>query len=260
MSESYFCYCPNHSGWEDRVHPCPKCLEDKLHAYEKQWTDMDYTIGHLRKDLEQTQTLLANQDATSAHLRQENAELKARSKIDNEGNQEWINSLCKELCTMEDALGFKNDAYDKEGRWVPTIGPWLERLRDLIAAEGELGDLKEDLQRHKDALQKCREALAMAYEHVAGKADWFDFSVMEKALGCIKELSNPQPTQDSSTHRIIRACLSYLRNDNTRELYFDACKVLGIEPEVWSDKPKDPATAIAYGLYPSSARPANPKP
>lgn len=84
------------------------------------------------------------------------AKAQAQAKIDNEGNRDWINSLCEQLCKMEDALGFKNDCYDKKGQWVPTIGPWLERVRDLLAAEGEVGDLKEELAKIRAELDSWR--------------------------------------------------------------------------------------------------------
>lgn len=79
-------------------------------------------------------------------------ELERQLEIDNKGNQEWIDSLSEQLCKMEDALGFKNDAYDKKGKWVPTIGPWLERVRDLIASEGELGDKTEQVKELENSL------------------------------------------------------------------------------------------------------------
>lgn len=88
----------------------------------------------------------ANRTIHLRNLEAKVVELEAQAKIDNDGNQDWINSLCSELCKMEDALGFKNDCHDKDGKWVPTIGPWLERVRDLIAAEGELGDAKSQLE------------------------------------------------------------------------------------------------------------------
>jgi hypothetical protein len=61
-------------------------------------------------------------------------------------SKEWIDSLCADLCKMEDALGFKHDCHDEKGAWVPTIGPWLERVRDLIAAEGELEAVRAELE------------------------------------------------------------------------------------------------------------------
>ena len=66
---------------------------------------------------------------------------------DRADDKAYIEDLCKDLCKMEDALGFKNDCSDKQGAFIPTIGPWLERLRDLIATEGELGDMKERVKR-----------------------------------------------------------------------------------------------------------------
>ncbi len=75
-----------------------------------------------------------------------------RLKKECSDNQDWINSLCKDICKMEDALGFANDQHDKSGAFVPTLGPWLERVRDLIAAEGELGDVKADLTKRDEQL------------------------------------------------------------------------------------------------------------
>lgn len=67
------------------------------------------------------------------------------AQLEQEAKQEkeYTESLAADICKMEDALGFKNDCHDKDGAFVPTIGPWLERVRDLIAAEGELGDAKQ---------------------------------------------------------------------------------------------------------------------
>lgn len=153
-----------------------KSITDKLHAYEKQWTDMDYTIGHLR---------------------QENAELKA------------------EVCGLK------------------------------VHLEREHG--------YFDDLQKCKDFLIGSTCYCASTEHICDRCILIGRIDAL--IAQPsQPIQDPATHRIIKACLPYLRNDNTRQLYFEACKVLGIETI------QDPATAIAYGLYPSSARPVNPKP
>lgn len=67
-------------------------------------------------------------------------------------NKQWSEELAKDLCEMEDALGFKQDQHDKDGAFVPTKVPWLERVRDLIAAESERDDLRS-------ALKECVEAL-----------------------------------------------------------------------------------------------------
>jgi hypothetical protein len=57
---------------------------------------------------------------------------------------EWSEHLAKQICEMEDALGFKQDCTDKDGAFVPTMGPWKERVRDLIAKEGQLGDVLDE--------------------------------------------------------------------------------------------------------------------
>jgi hypothetical protein len=105
--------------------------------------------------------LLKERDSLRTQLATAQAEVERLNKecVD---NQDWINSLCKELCTMEDSLGFANDQHDQTGRWVPTIGPWLERVRDLIAAEGELGDAKSDLAKRDEVLRVALEMLEFA--------------------------------------------------------------------------------------------------
>lgn len=80
-------------------------------------------------------------------LQAENAKLK--SELSEE--KKYSEDLAADICKMEDVLGFKQDQTDKDGAFVPTIGPWMERVRDLIAKEGELGDLKSELEK---ALQK----------------------------------------------------------------------------------------------------------
>lgn len=77
-------------------------------------------------------------------------------------DKEYIEDLCAQLCKMEDALGFKNDYTDKDGAFVPTIGPWLERVRDLIASEGELGDVKDRLQALENQLAVAENLLLNA--------------------------------------------------------------------------------------------------
>lgn len=131
----------------DEFWTCPFC-HCHQHAKCRSPLEPDFEIADLRAKLA----------AAEAEL----TKVKAQSKIDNEGNQEWINSLCEQLCKMEDALGFKNDCYDKEGKWVPTIGPWMERVRDLLATEGELGDMGERLSRAESELSALREDKARA--------------------------------------------------------------------------------------------------
>jgi len=82
--------------------------------------------------------------------------------------REYSESLAKDICKMEDVLGFKNDCHDKEGAFVPTIGPWLERVRDLLASEGELGDTKEEVTRLTSLLAKRDEVLVVALEALEG--------------------------------------------------------------------------------------------
>lgn len=77
-------------------------------------------------------------------------------------DREYIEDLCAQLCKMEDALGFKNDCTDRDGAFVPTIGPWLERVRDLIAAEGEIGDLKDRLKALENQLAVAENLLLNA--------------------------------------------------------------------------------------------------
>lgn len=78
--------------------------------------------------------------------------------------REYSESLAADICKMEDALGFKNDCHDKDGAFVPTIGPWLERVRDLIAAEGELGDLRTTVSKLENTLNHRAQLEA---EHLA---------------------------------------------------------------------------------------------
>lgn len=116
---------------------------------------MSNDIGEFSSEILHDQALtIARLRAKCERLEGELQNEKTQHEIDNKGNNEWIESLCSQLCKMEDALGFKNDCYDKKGRWIPTIGPWLERLRDLLAAEGELGDLREERDKPANSLRE----------------------------------------------------------------------------------------------------------
>lgn len=150
-------------------------LTDKLHAYEKQWTDMNTTI---------------------AHLRQENAELKAK-------NLEMREVLSD--CSLH-----------------------FEEMEDVV--------WNDDSDINSTTFQRVQESV-------------------QKAL----TPPNPQHTQDPATRK-------------------ERCKLCGNMVSDWVDpdwahgricrecenkhdpeRTQDTATAIAYGLYPSSARPVNPK-
>ncbi len=79
--------------------------------------------------------------------------------------RKYSESLAADICKMEDALGFKNDCHDKNGAFIPTIGPWLERVRDLIAAEGELGDMHDQLAQRDETLStSCGKDLLAQHE------------------------------------------------------------------------------------------------
>lgn len=73
-------------------------------------------------------------------LRAENERLKAECK----DLQSFNNDLCADLCSIEDALGLKHDQFNPDGSWKPTRDAVKEKLRDLIAAVGELGDAKAE--------------------------------------------------------------------------------------------------------------------
>lgn len=147
----------------------------------------------LEKELEQAQREREEARAKLARAEQQ-------LKIDNEGNQDWINSLCEQLCKMEDALGFKNDCYDKKGQWVPTIGPWLERVRDLLAAEGEVGDLKDKLaqaEAQRERMKGALEAAATRFVELLEVSDLIDdeeqhqTKAIEQTLVTIRDALNP---------------------------------------------------------------------
>jgi len=71
---------------------------------------------------------------------------------------EWSEHLAKQICEMEDALGFKQDCMDREtGAFVPTMGPWKERVRDLIAKEGQLGDVLNERNNLRDIVLSIRD-------------------------------------------------------------------------------------------------------
>lgn len=78
--------------------------------------------------------------------------------------REYSEGLAADICKMEDALGFKNECHDKDGAFVPTIGPWLERVRDLLAAEGELGDIRTTVSKLENTLNHRAQLEA---EHLA---------------------------------------------------------------------------------------------
>lgn len=71
-------------------------------------------------------------------LRKENAELKADAEID---------AKCQ--CELWDALGARNLPEEQKAA--------MERIRDLIAAEGELGDVKADRDRLQEQVRTLRE-------------------------------------------------------------------------------------------------------
>ena len=79
--------------------------------------------------------------------------IKAEAELAEE--KKYSESLAADICKMEDVLGFKQDQCDKDGAFVPTLGPWLERVRDLLATEGELGDLKYRLQAVEKKLEQA---------------------------------------------------------------------------------------------------------
>src|SRR5689334_14670865 len=59
--------------------------------------------------------------------------------------QSYINELSKDLCQLQDALDCPCEMTNLDGSIKDNQKAALERIRDLIAAEGELGDLKEKL-------------------------------------------------------------------------------------------------------------------
>lgn len=61
--------------------------------------------------------------------------------------REYSNDLAKDLCELQDALGFPCEVEDCQKKS-------MERIRDLIAKEGELGDLYDRVQALKDLRDK----------------------------------------------------------------------------------------------------------
>lgn len=105
-----------------------------------------------------------------------NDELQAKcERLEGElaSGKEYTESLAKDICTMEDALGFKNDCHDKDGVFIPTLGPFLERVRDLIASEGELGDAKSRLEEARRLLTYVGVYTSTGEVRLLLK-DWFD--------------------------------------------------------------------------------------
>lgn len=84
--------------------------------------------------------------------------------------KKWSEELAKDLCEMEDALGFKQDCTDKDGAFVPTKGPWKERVRDLIAKEGEFEDMRKERDAAQKACAELREAIESLWAHCDLKA------------------------------------------------------------------------------------------
>lgn len=118
----------------------------------------------LRENLRIQQSICADQaetiDGLTEQLKQSSDEAKALQKELKDEN-EYSESLAKDICKMEDVLGFAQDQHDKDGAFIPTIGPWLERVRDLLAAEGELGDLKDETKRLEAQCAAMREAFGI---------------------------------------------------------------------------------------------------
>jgi hypothetical protein len=112
-------------------------------------TDVNYVGG--------VQYWIKKHDSILTKLGEALAARAAKDKL--AADKEYTESLAKDICAMEDALGFKNDCRDKDGAFVPTIGPWLERVRDLIAAEGEVGDLRYQLAATQKAIAAKDDAL-----------------------------------------------------------------------------------------------------
>lgn len=166
-------------------------------------------LADLRAKLESSMADTAQARYAHESARDEIVRLKLELEIDNKGNQEWIDDLSKQLCKMEDALGFKHDQYDKGGKWVPTIEPWLERVRDLIAAEWEVGDLKLELeQARKDGA--LRDALGWLLTFVGqGEeqkfAEWVYQNTPAKSTTSVAEL-------EKLIHECLSKCWTALAN------------------------------------------------
>lgn len=108
---------------------CPQCcaderdqLKEKIERAdewrkmsESEYTELEKERDQLRQQLEAAQTVLKEE-------------------------KQWSEDLAKQCCEMEDALGFRQDQHGPKGEFIPTIRPWKERVRDLIAKEAELSE------------------------------------------------------------------------------------------------------------------------
>lgn len=78
----------------------------------------------------------------------------------------------RDLCQLQDALGCPCEAPDCQQKA-------MERLRDLIAAEGELGDAKVKAKADAEEIAKLRENLKVAKKFAAGWSRIKDFIIAE---------------------------------------------------------------------------------
>jgi hypothetical protein len=79
----------------------------------------------------------------------------------------WIDDLRKHLDEARELLT-QSRAFDysygdrNQPDWYERRDKWLERVRDLIAAEGELGDAKSDLAKRDEVLRVALKMLEFA--------------------------------------------------------------------------------------------------
>ncbi len=150
-------------------------VDDPFSGQRLAWQgELEKSIEQIAKLTAENAELRASEEAMSVAmglLRDERDELRSKLDIKHCDEKEYIESLCADLCKMEDALGFKNDCSDKDGAFIPTIGPWLERLRDLISAEGELGDVKTKLKQAEAKVQRDE------MWDLLKKLEWIDYQL-----------------------------------------------------------------------------------
>ena len=101
-----------------------KSLFDQCMVWKEKWESADKTVAAIAGKLDGAEYRIAT-------LEQENRDLQ-KSITEEKEHSNW---MAERLCKLEDSLvGESDDAFEKA----------MERIRDLIAKEGELGDAQEE--------------------------------------------------------------------------------------------------------------------
>lgn len=155
-----------------------------------------------------------------ANLRQENSALKQNTTLLNSKICELESGWKADVASLQITLAHLRQ--ENAELKAESLG-W----RKLAGENGTIADNRiRDLQLHKAALEKCRVILSKARN-----VSWNYY----QGAGHIEIVPDEQELSDA----------------------LESIKSLTTTPN--PQPTQDPATAIAYGLYPSSARPVNPK-